>query len=89
MTSPACPACKQAYATSTGCTHNVIAYREPNGETVERAAVPYDHTGRVCHDCGAEHRNTHHVQCDAAECPSCGGQLLCCECDIAEFRTTA
>ena len=84
-----CPACKCPAADVDGCPYSVIAFREPNGETVERAAIPYDHPGHVCHDCGARHGSPHHVECDAAQCPRCGGQLLCCGCDIAEFRQAA
>ena len=86
----ACPACRQPYADSDGCTYAVIAFREPDGGGVhELDAVPYDHPGHVCHDCGTQHGNAHHVQCDAAECPRCGGQLLCCACDLVEFRPAA
>ena len=33
-----------------------------------------------CGDCGVRAGGYHHLGCDLAECPSCGNQLLTCEC---------
>jgi hypothetical protein len=57
------------------------------GELKWLDAVPYDHPGRLCHDCGVEHGGAHHEGCDAASCPNCGGQLLCCNCALLITHT--
>lgn len=57
------------------------------GELKWLDAVPYDHPGRLCHDCGVEHGEAHHEGCDAASCPNCGGQLLCCNCALLITHT--
>ena len=37
-----------------------------------------------CGDCGVQPGGYHHLGCDVAECPSCGGQLLGCDCRYDE-----
>ena len=37
-----------------------------------------------CGDCGVRAGGYHHLGCDLAECPSCGKQLLTCECRYDE-----
>ena len=35
---------------------------------------------KVCHDCGVEEGQLHHLGCDMERCPFCGGQLIACSC---------
>jgi len=37
-----------------------------------------------CGDCGVRLGGYHHLGCDIAECPACGGQLLGCDCHYDE-----
>jgi hypothetical protein len=34
-----------------------------------------------CHDCGATKDQFHALGCDVERCPSCGGQVIYCECE--------
>lgn len=34
-----------------------------------------------CHDCAANEGELHERGCDMERCPSCGGQLISCDCD--------
>src|SRR4051794_7171666 len=45
---------------------------------------PTDGAAR-CHDCGVEPGGLHHLGCDVQRCPSCGDQLICCDCPWDEF----
>lgn len=38
--------------------------------------------GERCHDCGIVAGTIHHVECDAEECPRCGGQFISCGCGM-------
>jgi hypothetical protein len=35
----------------------------------------------MCGDCGCSAGAYHHLHCDWEECPSCGSQLLGCDCE--------
>ena len=37
-----------------------------------------------CHDCRVIKGQVHVRGCDAEQCPNCGGQLIGCDCDVAD-----
>lgn len=39
-------------------------------------------SGARCHDCLVQPGGFHHPGCDVERCPSCGGQIIGCECVI-------
>lgn len=44
----------------------------------------WPHSNRRCGDCGVAPGKWHHLGCDIQECPTCGGQLLSCDCRFDE-----
>jgi len=41
-----------------------------------------------CNECGAKAGSIHHYGCDQEVCPSCGSQLLSCNCEGVRFVTS-
>lgn len=39
-------------------------------------------TGKPCHDCAVLKGQFHVPGCDVERCPDCGGQVICCDCDV-------
>jgi hypothetical protein len=52
------------------------------GEELRYGPLPM-RLGR-CGDCGVRPGGFHHLGCDVVECPSCGHQLLSCDCQFDE-----
>lgn len=80
-----CSTCGREMSPGTGCGCSRIVL---HGKTYERIKVgderdfdPGMKDGDVCHDCNAGMGQYHHFGCDAERCPSCGGQLLSCDCE--------
>lgn len=70
--------------TENGCGYSDVII---NGSSYKRIKVGdpgdffegYDSETR-CGDCGAKLGYFHHLGCDCERCPSCGGQLISCDC---------
>lgn len=84
-----CEACGREMTTATGCALEWII---ANGKKYSRIKVgdPGDFfeaepTGTRCGDCGAQVGYFHHWGCDCERCPSCGGQLISCDCKDVEL----
>jgi hypothetical protein len=68
----------QAAQTLTTC--------HPNGKTMDRVrygaeATDWDAENQACHDCSVIKGELHVPGCDVESCPSCGGQIINCDCD--------
>lgn len=42
-----------------------------------------------CHDCAVIKGEFHVPDCDVEECPSCGGQLISCDCSFDDIAGSA
>lgn len=80
-----CTACGREMLTATGCKY---AFIFANGKKHRRIKVgdpgdffEGDPMGSRCGDCGAQVGYYHHWGCDCERCPSCGGQLIGCDCE--------
>ena len=79
-----CHSCGREMTTSVGCKYSFVRI---DGKEYKRVKVgdPGDFfegepKGARCGDCGAQVGHYHHWGCDGERCPSCGGQLISCDC---------
>ena len=77
-----CEHCQQEMQANeiTTCTYPFVRI----GDVLfERNTTHFDY-GERCHDCNIENKkgNVHHYGCDMEECPKCGEQMFCCDCDL-------
>ena len=79
-----CKACGKDMNASAGCNCGEIFV---DGIKYDRIKVAAENDlfgkkpkGFRCHDCNSEAGHFHHWNCDAERCPSCGLQLLSCDC---------
>jgi len=80
-----CEVCKREMLTACGCVNGRI---QANGKLYPRIkmGMPGDfyfgaEPQERCSDCGAKNGYPHHWGCDAERCPSCGDQLIICDCE--------
>jgi len=88
-----CEDCKKEMLVAKTCDFPEI---EINNKWHDR--IPYGSGGEAqyidtkeeeysrCHDCGVKNGGIHHFGCDMEDCPVCGEQLFCCDCDKAGLR---
>lgn len=80
-----CSGCGKEMRPGNGCDCSVITL---GGKDYTRIKAGDDRdfdadmgAGDFCHDCNAGLGQYHHGGCDAERCPSCGGQLISCDCE--------
>ena len=81
-----CDYCAQRVDRADGCTEDTVVFRGGDyGRIAYCGGISFDswspqHNGGHCQDCGAMAGKFHHPPCDLEECPSCGKQLIGCDC---------
>lgn len=82
-----CQDCEQEMRTAVSCTVATLHVRGEPVPTVPYRAGGGGRTGddARCGDCGVAPDGLHHLGCDLATCPRCGGQLLSCGCPFDEL----
>jgi hypothetical protein len=78
--------CNQEMLTAASCSITVV-HRKGVPFPVNRygTEVRWGKPKGRCHDCGVSPGGVHHLGCDVAECPRCGGQMLACGCHFDEY----
>lgn len=71
-----CDVCRKNPLAVDGCCVGVIFI---GGERFPRIRF-FGDQGERCHDCNTLNGHFHHWGCDAEIYPSCGGQLIGCDC---------
>lgn len=81
-----CEVCEREMTTANGCSLEWLIINSKKFKRI-RVGAPgdfyedMDKDGR-CGDCLAKYGYLHHVGCDCEICPSCGGQLISCDCEV-------
>lgn len=72
-----CEDCEREMTAAETCTVEEVLIGNRRFARTPVASV--DRAGR-CGDCGAGGGGFHHLGCDLERCPSCGWQLISCDC---------
>lgn len=83
-----CKVCGREMLDACGCVGSEIS---ANGNEFPRIRVgglgdfEGEPEGTRCGDCGAMVGYQHHWGCDCERCPSCGRQLISCDCESVKL----
>ena len=81
-----CRDCDQDMLTAASCTITTLTLGANSYRRKPFGAEPGWPTKQPrCGDCGVHRDGHHHLGCDIARCPACGGQLLSCGCMFREY----
>jgi len=80
-----CQDCRQEMSPGYGCSILTIRIGNKYYERIKAGdsldllpdMKPYD----ICYDCNVRKGQYHHFGCEMERCPSCLGQLFCCDCE--------
>ena len=76
-----CKVCGRDMHQAKGCVADYVFCDGKKHRRVRCGEEGWVDPGNRCTDCGALHGRLHHWGCDVERCPSCGLQLINCDCE--------
>jgi hypothetical protein len=85
-----CDVCGAEMRTARSCALSELVVADRRRPRLPYGAETGGRSGRDrCRDCGVSTGGVHHPGCCVEECPVCGQQLFCCDCEKEEPRPLA